>query len=195
MSRSPTPTDSSDATQTERDQIFAWRLEELLRAGYGPEAANFPGSAVLPSNDRPFIAPNVERREDRGGPGRPPTSRSNTSPGRSSADTSSSSSRLARVRSIVCGSPLFVAFLFEVQILAPHAAAGAERRSWWRKTMPSKPRAGLLEGAEDGFVDVGSLGVCDRQGNPLANVPDPRQRRAGSGSMTRGDGGSGLVRC
>ena len=40
MSRSTAPNDSYDATQTERDQIFAWRLAELLRAGYGLEAAN-----------------------------------------------------------------------------------------------------------------------------------------------------------
>ena len=41
LSRATTvPNDSYDATQIERDRVFAWRLEELLRAGYRPEAAS-----------------------------------------------------------------------------------------------------------------------------------------------------------
>ncbi len=40
MSKSTVSTDSDDATQTELERIVAWRFEELVRAGYGPEAAN-----------------------------------------------------------------------------------------------------------------------------------------------------------
>ncbi len=39
MTRSTVSTDSDDATQTELERIVAWRFEELLRAGYGLEAA------------------------------------------------------------------------------------------------------------------------------------------------------------
>ncbi len=40
MSRSMVPKDSYNARQTDEARILAWRLEELLRAGYGPEAAS-----------------------------------------------------------------------------------------------------------------------------------------------------------